>query len=131
MALHNLTADKLMKSLKLGGLPMPSVAIAKAQDGHGEFGDITLVLNKDAIDPQTSSRNKLYSGDAWTPTYPTVDYKVSEKALDNIAKKLYGLVPSNVLHDLGRISLDADNMGDTINRYSGNVIEAFKDNDAL
>lgn len=131
MALHNLTAEKLLKSLKIGGLPMPSVAIAKAQDGHGEFGDITLVLPKDTIDPQTSSRNKLYSGDAWTPTYPSVDYKVSEKVLNNIAKKLYGLVPSNILHDLGRISLDADNMGDTLNRYGGNVIEAFKDNDAL
>ena len=131
MALHNLTEQKLLKSLKLGGLPMPSVAIAKAQDGHSDFGEISLVLPREAIDPKSSRNNKLYSGDAWTPTYPSVAYKVDEKALRNISKKLYNLVPSDVLHNLGRISLDADNMADTLNRWGGDVVTAFGNNEAL
>ena len=130
MALHNLTEAKLLKSLKLGGLPMPSVAIAKAQDGHSEFGEISLILPKEAIDPQTSGRNKLYSGDAWTPTYPKVEYKPNSKVLKQIEKKISGLVPSEV-REFGGLELDIDNMTDTLNRYGGDVVDAFKDNDAL
>ena len=130
MALHNLTEQKLLKSLKLGGLPMPSVAIAKAKDGHSEFGEISLVLPKETIDPQSSSRNKLYSGDAWTPTYPKVDYKLNSKVLKQIREKVNGLVPGEVL-EFGRLHLDSDNMEDIINRYNGDVVDAFKDNDAL
>lgn len=130
MALHNLTEAKLLKSLKLGGLPMPSVAIAKAKDGHGEFGEISLILPKETIDPKANTRNKLYSGDAWTPMYPQVEYKLNTKALKAISKKIDGLVPYEV-QDFGRLHLDPDNMEDTLNRYGGNMVDAFKDNDAL
>ena len=130
MALHNLTSEKLMKSLKLGGLPMPSVAIAKAKDGHSEFGEISLILPRETIDPETSSRNKLYSGDAWTPTYPKVDYKLNSKVLKQVIDKINGLVPANI-QEFGRLHLDSDNMEDTLNRYNGDMVDAFKDNDAL
>ena len=63
VAVHNLQAEELVKSLELGGLPMPSVAIIKAQDGHEMYGDVTLVLPKDAIDPKVSKANKIYGGD--------------------------------------------------------------------
>lgn len=52
VAVHNLSAEKLLKSLNLGGLPMPSIAIMKAKDGHNQFGDISLVFRKDTIDPE-------------------------------------------------------------------------------
>ena len=68
VAVHNLSAEKLLKSLNLGGLPMPSIAIMKAKDGHNQFGDISLVFRKDTIDPEADKTNKVYSGDAWTPT---------------------------------------------------------------
>lgn len=131
MAIHNLTGEKLLKSMKLGGLPMPSVAIAKAKDGHGEFGEISLVLNKDTIDPQVSSRNKLYSGDAWTPTYPSVDYKPSEKVLNKVKNKISGLVPYEVREALGNLMFDTDNVSDYLARYNGNMVEAYKRNDAM
>lgn len=131
MAIHNLTEGKLLKSLKLGGLPMPSVAIAKAQNGHDEFGEISLVLPKETIDPKASRNNKLYSGDAWTPTYPRVEYKVNKKVLEQIEDKIYGLVPSDIVHDLGRVSFDTDNMTDELNRFGGDMVEAFRRNDAL
>ena len=131
MAIHNLTGEKLLKSLKMGGLPMPSIAIAKAKDGHGEFGEISLVLNKDTIDPQVSSRNKLYSGDAWTPTYPSVDYKPSEKVLKKVKDKISGLVPTEVREALGNLMFDTDNATSTLSRYNGNMAEAYKQNDAM
>ena len=73
VAVHNLWEEKLLKSLKLGGLPMPSIAIVKAKEGHSNFGNISLVFRKDTISP-TDRRNKIYSGDAWTPTYPYIEY---------------------------------------------------------
>ena len=131
MALHNLTEAKLLKSLKLGGLPMPSVAIAKAKDGHGEFGEISLILTKDAIDPQVSSRNKLYSGDAWTPTYPKVDFKPDEKVLRKVRDKINTLVPYEVQNVLGNPMFDTDNATDSLNRYNGNMVDAYNRDDAM
>ena len=35
LVLHNLTEKNLLDAAKLGGLPMPSIAIVKADEGHG------------------------------------------------------------------------------------------------
>ena len=91
IAVHNMTAAELEKSLDLGGLPMPSIAIIKAADGHSEYGDVSLVFGKDTIDPKKSARNKVYGGDAWTPTFPKIDYKVNEKVGKRIRDKYYDL----------------------------------------
>ena len=91
IAVHNMTAAELEKSLDLGGLPMPSIAIIKAADGHSEYGDVSLVFGKDTIDPKKSVRNKVYGGDAWTPTFPKIDYKANEKVGKRIRDKYYDL----------------------------------------
>ena len=91
IAVHNMTVAELEKSLDLGGLPMPSIAIIKAADGHSEYGDVSLVFGKDTIDPKKSARNKVYGGDAWTPTFPKIDYKANEKVGKRIRDKYYAL----------------------------------------
>lgn len=91
IAVHNMTAAELEKSLDLGGLPMPSIAIIKAADGHSKYGDVSLVFGKDTIDPKKSARNKVYGGDAWTPTFPKIDYKANEKVGKQIRDKYYDL----------------------------------------
>ena len=131
MALHNLTEQKLLKSLKLGGLPMPSVAIAKAKDGHSDFGEISLIMPRDTIDPETSRRNKIYSGDAWTPTYPQIEFKASDMVLRKVRDKISSLVPYDVQDVLGNLMLDSDNARDVLNRYDGNMVDAYKSNDAM
>lgn len=72
VALHNLSEDKLLSVIRLGGFPMPSIAITKADIQHTNFGDITVVFGKETIDPAKST-NKVYGKDAWTPTFPRVD----------------------------------------------------------
>ena len=99
IAVHNLSADQLEKSLDLGGLPMPSIAIIKAQNGHSEYGDVSLVFNKDTIDPQLDRRNKVYGGDAWTPTYPTIEYKVNGKIQKKISDKYYSFAKEHGYDD--------------------------------
>lgn len=47
VALHNLSEDKLEKVIELGGLPVPSIAITKTDIPFGEYGEITLVFDKE------------------------------------------------------------------------------------
>lgn len=79
LALHNLTQEKLRNTLKLGGFPMPSIAVLRDQMKHDNYGEITMVFGKSTIDPEADSRNKVYGGDAWTPTAPRVDYPINER----------------------------------------------------
>ena len=86
MAVHNISVGNLESALELGGFPMPSIAITNANMGHAGYGDISLVFAKDSIDP-SYSRNKVYSGDAWTPTFPQIGYKLNDKKTNEIYKR--------------------------------------------
>ncbi|MBR6709563.1 MAG: hypothetical protein IKL84_07790, partial [Clostridia bacterium] len=119
IAVHNLNADKLMKSLALGGMPMPSIAIAKAEGGHENFGDISIVFDKSTIDPQASAANKVYSGDAWTPTYPTVEYKVNESVESKVSDKYYELSKRIGYDETRAMYRYAENLEDSLNRDGG------------
>lgn len=91
LALHNKDENSILAALKLGGLPMPSIAIVKARDGHTKYGPISLVFSKDTIDPQLFRANKVYGGDAWTPTAPRVDYPVNSKKASQVEHELHRL----------------------------------------
>ncbi len=82
VAVHNLTEENLREALELGGLPSPSIAVVKAQEGHTKYGPISLVFNSDTIDPMVNRANRIYGSDAWTPTRPNVEYEVhADKAV--------------------------------------------------
>ena len=131
VAIHNLSESKLKKASELGGFAMPSIAIVRASDGHEEFGEISAVFGKDTIDPEFISKNKVYSGDAWTPTYPRVEYKVDEKVRKQVEKKIKSLVPYEIMSELGRVSLDSSNIEDTVNRFNGDMVEAYRNDSAM
>lgn len=69
VAYHNMSADSLSKALKLGGLPVPSIAITNKDIDYNNFGDISLVIPKEVIDPKTTP---IFSRDAWTQTFPYI-----------------------------------------------------------
>ena len=89
VAVHNLTEENLKEALELGGLPSPSIAVVKAQEGHTKYGPISLVFNSDTIDPMVNRANRIYGSDAWTPTRPNVEYAVNGKALTAFEKAIY------------------------------------------
>ncbi len=88
VAIHNTTESKLLQSIELGGLPMPSIAIIKSDMGHENFGNISLILKSEAIDPQKHYDNKVYSADAYSPRFPQVDYSLNGKELKILADKM-------------------------------------------
>lgn len=92
VALHNLSEDKLLRVIELGGFPMPSIAVTTTDLPHENYGSLTVVFGRETIDPETDYRNVVYDRDAWTPTTPTVDVKLSNQAVDALIKELQGKV---------------------------------------
>lgn len=133
IAVHNLTEANLLKSLELGGLPMPSIAIIKAKSNHSRYGDISLVFNKSTIDPEASRYNKVYGGDAWTPTYPAIEYKANEKVADKIHKLYYDLAKKYGYDEARPLYNLAENLEDELNRRNGEagLIDYYKDDTSL
>lgn len=129
LALHNLTEKNLLDAAKLGGLPMPSIAIVKADAGHGEYGDISFVFSKDTIDPQLFRSNKVYGYDAWTPTAPAIEFKANGK----VKKRLHDLY-YRIYNEKGRDFVDplysvANMLEDELNRRGGvdKIISSMRD----
>ena len=88
VAVHNLTEENLREALDLGGMPSPSIAVVKAQEGHTKYGPISLVFAPDAIDPMANNANRIYGSDAWTPTRPNVEYEVHYDAMNAFENKV-------------------------------------------
>lgn len=88
VALHNLTEEKLLASLNLGGFPMPSIAVTRADIPHENFGEITLVMDRRSVDPKANRKNTVYSADAWTPTFPAIEYEADQKAARRISQRI-------------------------------------------
>lgn len=86
IGVHNLSEENLRKAFELGGFPMPSIAVTKAEVGHTSFGDISLLFDKNSINP-TDRRNKVYGEDAWTPTFPQTGYKLNDDKTEDIYRR--------------------------------------------
>ena len=78
IAVHNAKEKNVRGLLGLGGLPMPSIAIIKAAQGHDNFGEYSFVFDKSTIDPATNRNNKVYGSDAFTPVAPHIEYEVKD-----------------------------------------------------
>jgi hypothetical protein len=79
---HNLTASNLLKADKLGGLPVPSLAISRAANPMDNFGEITLIAPKEFANP--SAKNPVFGADAYTARFPTIDFQIDGKSGKNL-----------------------------------------------
>lgn len=86
IAVHNLNEKNLLDAFDLGGFPMPSIAITKSDIGHTNFGEISLVFDKETIDPK-NRKNKVFSEDAWTPMFPKIGYKLNYDKTSEIYRR--------------------------------------------
>lgn len=124
VALHNLSEENLLKVLDLGGFPMPSIAVTKADIPFTDFGDITVVFGKETIDP-AKSENAVYSRDAWTPTVPQAEYEINETKAREIIDRLLPYV--NEFGNIGGIRkrLTVDELQELANNRDGNIVDEF------
>ena len=114
VAMHNMTEEKLRRTLDIGAWPSPSIAVVKAKEGHANYGEYSAIFPRGAIDPQADSRNKVYGGDAWTPTHDNalvergVNYE-ARRAFDENIKNLSSQFAGGVFQGsgtLGKIGLE-------------------------
>jgi hypothetical protein len=85
---HNLSAGKLIHAAKMGGIPVPSLAITKYDSPMESFGEITLIGPKELADPKGYANTKVFGADIYSPRYPRVNYKVDHKRVRALAEKL-------------------------------------------
>lgn len=114
VAMHNMTEEKLRRTLDIGAWPSPSIAVVKAKEGHANYGEYSAVFPRGTIDPQADSKNKVYGGDAWTPTHDNaivergVNYE-ARRAFDENIKNLSSRFAGGVFQGsgtLGKIGLE-------------------------
>lgn len=114
VAMHNMTEEKLRRTLDIGAWPSPSIAVVKAKEGHANYGEYSAVFPRGTIDPQADSRNKVYGGDAWTPTHDNalvergVNYE-ARRAFDDRIKDLSSRFAGGIFRGsstLGKIGLE-------------------------
>lgn len=125
LALHNITSVQLSEALSRNGLIMPSIAVTNKR--FSDFGEISLIFDKDTIDPDVDQQNKLYGSDAWTP---------QQKALKKNAK--FDMVSTNqivntIKSNLGSVAkqlfnVSAEQFIDAITDANGSVIDAYAHN---
>ncbi|MBQ2175865.1 MAG: hypothetical protein II453_12655 [Alphaproteobacteria bacterium] len=90
VVLHSISPANLRKSIEFGGFAVPSLAIVrKGQEFHFDDLPITLVGNKEMIDPY-DERNEVYNRDVWTKTFPWVTYKKPTQAKEKSFKNKIG-----------------------------------------
>ena len=95
VVMHNISEGDLRKVLETGGLIMPSIAITDVNIGFSGFGDISLLFDKETINP-SDRRNKVYGGDAWTPRFPQLVPKLNKEKVKSVADKLYELLSKDL-----------------------------------
>jgi len=70
VAMHNVSTEKLLEAVVLGGMPVPSIGIAKADSPLTGFGDITLLARRDMIDPATGT--PVFDADVYSARKPAL-----------------------------------------------------------
>ena len=129
IAVHNLTERNLIDMGELGGAPAPSIAIVKAEAGHTKYGPISLVYNKDSIDPKKDSRNRVYGSDAWTPTAPSIGYQLNEKGAKAMRRRIDDILGDE--RSLVSVHIDDDNLSDKLNRNNGDFVQSYRNESGM
>jgi hypothetical protein len=83
---HNISPAKLARVEKVGGMPVPSLAVSNVENPMMNFGDISLIGSKEMAIP--SAKNPVYGFDAYTARTPRVDYEIDSKSRKALAGSL-------------------------------------------
>ncbi len=116
VGVHNITEEKLRKALKLGGFANPSLAVIDTdKNAHNGFGEISFIAPSALIGKRTGRNAGTFFGDAWTPTYPTVERQMSV----NGSKKATQDVMSVPKEMQGKVRMGIDRYLDSGDANSG------------
>nr|DAQ05398.1 MAG TPA: Cytosine specific methyltransferase [Caudoviricetes sp.] len=106
---HNITEEKLLKALKLGGFANPSLAVIDTnKSGHDNFGEISFIAPSALLDKRTGKTAGTWITDAYTQRYPSVEREMSEKGYRKFEDWVDSLdYPSGAKAEIERQAKDA------------------------
>lgn len=93
IATHQLTPYKLQQAADLGSFVQPSMAVVDPSKGSnflpgGDFGDIVMVANRNAIDPKNKAAKTIIGDrDIYSPRFPDTTHEINMPAMDELAKR--------------------------------------------
>lgn len=73
---HNIRPEGILAAADLGGLAAPSIAVARADIGFENFGEVTLIADPSLL---TSSKVRTFDADIYSPRQPRAEYDINEK----------------------------------------------------
>ena len=88
---HSLTVPNLLHAAKMGGLPVPSLAITRKSAPLNNFGGITLIGKPEMADPQGYARTQVFGADIYSPRYPSIERDIDRKALTRLQARTFTL----------------------------------------
>ena len=103
VGMHNISEDKLRKAIKQGGLANPSTAVVNIAEYSLEgYGDISLIMPSSLVDSETGDNAGTYTGDAWTPTYPTISRQLDDAGWKLVKDRIRAAVgeSDDLYHDI-------------------------------
>lgn len=74
VVIHNVNPRGILNADNLGGIPMPSIAISNVDNVFDSFGSISLIGNKNLIDPKQDRNSKVFASDVYSARYPNITY---------------------------------------------------------
>ena len=110
--LMNIGPEGIEKAQRLGGFPMPSLAITRQDLPFQSFGEITLVGSPTKFDPKRLKANVVFNADAYTVRAPQ-PFRIARKDADIEFREKYKPIAQefdegrvdNIVYELGNMEL--------------------------
>jgi hypothetical protein len=109
MGLHNTSERKLGMVQRLGGFPVPSLAVVNPENKFEGFGDISLIAPKALVTPK--SGNPVYASDVYSARFPALnedETKIFRGYTDN-GRRYAPLTLANVVREMRGNPRNAEN----------------------
>lgn len=109
---HNLSEKNLKYVKKINGLLVPSLAITKGKTPLTGFGEITLLGDKDLVNPKGYAKTKVFGADIYSPRFPKEnrEYKTSDiRKIDKELEKYTSILKNGEIYSSNDIAKLADN----------------------
>ena len=68
----------------MGGLPFVSVVVTRQSNPLKGVGEVTLIGNRDYINPKGTNKAKVFGNDIYSLCYPSVSYEYARKDLQGV-----------------------------------------------
>jgi hypothetical protein len=88
---HNITPEGLQKAKALGGLPVPSIAVARTGSGFESFGGISLVGARGSF-----AKDPTFAADVYSPRFPTTKNKIDKSELLSETESIKDILPKEL-----------------------------------